>query len=118
MKTKLMIVAALMGAAAMSAHAGFSFNLSLGLPVIVSAPPPVVYAAPAAPPPAVCATPVVAAPEPVAVVQTVLVSPAPGYVWVPGYWAGYPASRVWVRGSWCYRSTYVAYGRYHGGWRR
>ncbi len=94
MKTKMLILAALLGATAMSASAGVRFGISIGLPVtVVSA--PVVYAAPVIPPSAA-----------VEAVPTCL--PA-GYVWVPGYWSSSPGGRFWVRGVWCYRPVHVEY---------
>ena len=98
-------MAALVGAAALSANAGVSFGLSIGLPL------PVVVSTPA-----VCATPV--APVPVAVVQTVLACPGVDYLWVPGYWAYGTTGRVWVSGAWCHRPVRVGYGHYYGGYRR
>jgi hypothetical protein len=109
MKTKLLVVvsAALIGAATMSAHAGvfISFRLPLPpVPVVVVRPPvpvvvaPAVYAPVAYTPPAVVVTPP---------------CPEPGYVWAPGYWAGH----VWVGGGWhpgphvaFYGHPYHAYG--------
>jgi len=103
MKTKILLVAALLGTAALSAHAEvrFGFSITLPAPVVVSTP-------------AVCATPVVA--TPVAVVQTVPPCPGVDYVWVPGYWSCYPNGRVWVSGGWHHRPVYVGYGR--RGWHR
>ena len=126
MKTKMLLMAALVGAATVSAHAGVRFGFSIGLPL----PVPVIVTAPAAPvyvtaPAPVCvAAPVVAAPAPVVVVQT---PPCPGvgYVWNAGYYtyAGY--NRVWVPGNWQYRPSHVVFARGydHGydhnyGWRR
>ena len=89
MKTKVLLAAALIGVAsmsAMSAHAGVRFGLSIGLPVpvvVVATPAPVVVAAPVAP-----------------VVETIPACPAPGYVWVSGYWSGYGPARAWVAGCW------------------
>jgi hypothetical protein len=82
MKTKLLLTAALIGAVSLSAHAGVYVGVSVGLPM-----PRVVVAAP---------VPVVVAP----VVETVPACPAPGYVWAPGYWSGYGATRAWVAGCW------------------
>jgi hypothetical protein len=92
MKTKMILLAALMSAAAMSANAGVNFGFSVGFPFPVIVSQPAVYAAP------------------VTVVQT---PPCPGvgYVWTPGYWAVYPSGRVWVAGAWNYRPGYVVYGR-------
>jgi hypothetical protein len=106
MKTKLLLAAALVGAATLStvssAQAGVHFGFSFGLPlpplpvVTFAAPAPVVvaptYCAPAA---------VVAAPA----------CPGPDYIWVPGYWNVVGHDRVWVGGSWSHRPGYVAYGR-------
>ena len=105
MKTKILILAALLGAAAMSANAGvrFGFTVALPQPVIVST--PVVYATPVLPVPA----PVVEA-----------VPPCPGvdYVWAPGYWTYHTNARVWVSGAWHYRPAHAVFGYRHGGYRR
>jgi hypothetical protein len=102
MKTKILLVAALFGAAVMSANAGVRFGISIGLPQTV-----VVSTAPA------CAPPVASAP--VVVVQTLPACPGVGYVWAPGY---YTAAHVWVGGSWTYRPTHVVYNHYYrGGYR-
>ncbi|MGB7767328.1 MAG: YXWGXW repeat-containing protein [Verrucomicrobiia bacterium] len=104
MKTKILILAALMGAAAMSANAGVRFGISIGLPL-----------------PVVVSSPVVYAPAPVAVVQTVPSCPGVDYVWAPGYWSYRPDGRVWVSGAWQYRPAHVTYvndrhaGRNHDG---
>ena len=100
MKTKILLLAALVGAAAMSANAGvrFGFFIGLPLPVVVSTP-------------VVCATPVI--PAPVTVVQTVLPCPSVDYVWVPGYWSYCTTGRVWMPGAWCYRPAHVVYGHYY-----
>jgi len=97
MKTKIILLAALLGAAAMSANAAVRFGISIALPAPVVVSTPVVYTAP-----------VVPAPAPV--VQTI--SPCPGvdYVWVAGYWSNLPAGRVWVPGAWHYRPAHVVYG--------
>ncbi|MGO9585816.1 MAG: hypothetical protein ACLP2Y_06460 [Limisphaerales bacterium] len=102
MKTKMFLLAALVGAAAMSANAGVRFGFSIGLPL------PVVISTPV-----VCATPVM--PAPVTAVQTVPPCPSVDYVWVPGYWSYCTTGRVWVSGAWCYRPVHVAYGRYYAG---
>ena len=89
MKTKVLLVAALIAAASMSAHAGVRFGFSIGLPVVV---------APVAP-----------------VVETIPACPTPGYVWVPGYWSGYGMARVWVGGGWRPGPHAVVYAHpYHG----
>jgi len=85
MKTKLLLTAALIGAVSLSAHAGVFVGVSVGVPVphvVVRAPVPVLVA-PVAP-----------------VVETVPTCPGEGYVWVPGYWTGYGARRVWTAGFW------------------
>jgi hypothetical protein len=88
MKTKILLLAALMGAAAMSANAGVRFGISIGFPS-----------------PVVVSRPVVYAPAPVTVVQTPSVCPGVGYVWAPGYGSVCPTGRVWVTGAWHYRAT-------------
>jgi len=97
MKTKMLLLATLIGAAAMSANAGVRFGVSIGLPLPVVVSPPVVYAAPVAP-------------APVTVVQTSPPCPGVGYVWVAGYWSYLPTGRVWVPGVWRYRPAQVVYG--------
>ena len=99
--TKVMILmAALVGAAAISANAGVRVGFSVGLPVPVIVAPPVVVAAPA---------PVVIAPAPV--VETAPPCPGVDYVWSPGY---YNPSHVWVRGCWSYRPGHYFYGHDYG----
>ena len=113
MKTKLLLAAALIGAASLSAHAGVFVGVSFGVPVprvVIATPAPrVVVAAPA---------PVVAAP----VFDTAPACPGPGYVWVPGYWSGYGPARAWVGGCWRFGPAHVVYahpyGGYHHGWHR
>ena len=102
MKTKMFLLAALVGAAAMSANAGvrFGFSMGLPLPVIVSTP-------------VVCATPVM--PAPVTVVQTVPPCPGVDFVWAPGYWSYCTTGRVWVPGVWFHRPVHIVYGHYHAG---
>jgi len=102
MKTKMLLLAALIGAAAISANAGVRFSLSIGLPL------PVIVSTPV-----VCTTPVV--PAPVTVIQTVPPGLGVDYVWVPGYWSYCTTGRVWVPGAWCYRPAHVVYGHYHAG---
>jgi hypothetical protein len=101
MKTKMLLMAALVGAAAMSANAGVRFGVSVALPL------PVVVTAPV-----VCATP--AAPAPVTVVETVPACPGADYVWVPGYRLYRPTGYTWVRGAYVYRPVHV---HYYGGHR-
>ena len=106
MKTKLLVVtAALVGAATLSAHAGVRFGFSIGLPL---PPIPVVRVAAVAPAPVVVTPPVIVATPP---------CPVPGYVWVPGYWSGH----VWIGGCWHLGPAHFAYahpyGHYYGGHR-
>ena len=82
MKTKMILLAALIGAASMSAQAGVRFGFSFGLPLPVFC-PPVVVAAPCAP-------------APVAVVQAIPACPDVNYVWAPGYWSYRTTGYVWV----------------------
>ena len=101
MKTKLLLTAALVGAASLSAQAGVHFGFSFGLPlpplpVVVVAPPRVYVAPPVCAPPAV----VVAPPA----------CPGPDYVWAPGYWSVNGYSRVWVAAGWQHRPVHVVYG--------
>ena len=99
--TKVILMAALLGAAAMSANAGVRFGFSIGLPLPVVVAPPVVVSAP-----------VVAAPAPI--VETVPACPAPNYVWAPGYWSYRPTGYTWVHGAWNYRPVYAGYGHGYG----
>ncbi|HTR41773.1 MAG TPA: hypothetical protein VMH87_09185 [Pseudomonadales bacterium] len=130
MKIKVLLLAALVSAATLSARAGvhFSFGFSVPAPVpvivtppvpcVVAPPAPVVYAPPA---PVVYAPPVVVAPP---VVTVAAACPGPGYVWTPGYYSG----RVWVAGCWKpgpvhyvsghYYGNYHGYNGYYNGWRR
>ena len=107
MKTKMLLTAALLGAATLSAKAGIHFGFSIGLPV------PVVAVAPAAP--VVVAAPVVAAPVYPAPVYAAPAY-APGYVWAPGYWSVCSYGRVWAPGCWHYRCGYAGWG-HPCGWR-
>ena len=93
MKTKILLLAALLGAAAMSANAGLSFGVSIGLPAVVST--PVVYAP---------------TPAPMTVVQTVPPCPDVNYVWAPGYWSYRPTGWVWMSGGWHPRPMYFGRG--------
>jgi hypothetical protein len=95
MKTKTLLLAALVGAAAVSANAGVSFGLSVNLPL------PVVYASPV-----VVATPTVPAP----CVETVSACPDVDYVWAPGYWVYRNMHYVWVHGGWNYRPAHTFHG--------
>ena len=96
MKTKMLLIAALLGAAALTANAGVRFSFSFGLPAPVVVSTPVVYATPVTP-------------APVTVVQTVPTCPGADYVWVAGYWSNQPTGRVWVPGAWQYRLAHVTY---------
>jgi hypothetical protein len=112
MKTKLLVVtAALIGAASLSANAGVFFSVNFPVPVVrvtAFAPAPVVVTAPA---PVVYTTPTVVVATPPC--------PAPGYVWAPGY---YGPGRVWVAGCWHPGPTHYVYAHpYYGhpyGWHR
>lgn len=103
MKTKLLVLtAALIGAASLSANAGVFVSINFPLPrIVVAAPVPPVPVIVTAPAPVVCAAPVitpVAYTAPVTpVVETVPPCPVEGYVWVPGYWG---VGHVWVGGCW------------------
>jgi hypothetical protein len=116
MKTKLILAAALIGTATLSAQAGVHFGFtSFGLPlppipvITVRQPAPVVYAAPA---------PVYVAPDACAAPAVVVAQPAcpgPDYVWVDGYWGVRDNHRVWVGGRWDHRPVTVSYyDRFHG----
>ena len=94
MKTKLFLMATLIGAATLSAHAGVRFGFSFGLPL----PAPVVVTAPV--------VPVIAVPS---VVVTTPAYPAPGYVWAPGYWSVSGYTRAWVPGCWRLRPAHIVY---------
>jgi len=100
MKTKMILIAALFSAVAMSANAGVRFGVSIGLPLPVVVSTPVVYA-----------TPVV--PAPVTVVETVPACPGVDYVWIPGYWSYRTTGRVWVSGAWSYRPAHVVFGHFY-----
>jgi len=108
MKTKLLLTAALVSAATLSAQAGVRFGFSFGLPL----PVPVVVTAPVMP--VVMTAPVVAGPS---VVVTTPAYPAPAYVWAPGYWLVCGYNRMWVPGCWHYRPTHFVYANPRG-WRR
>jgi hypothetical protein len=90
MKTKIILMAALLGVAAMSANAGVRFGIQVGFPL-----------------PVIVSTPAVCAPAPVTVVQTVPACPDVNYVWSPGYWSYRPTGRVWMSGGWHYRPTHI-----------
>jgi hypothetical protein len=125
MKTmiKVLVGAAMIGAASMSANAGVRIGLSFGIPLPVPvvapapvyvAPTPVVVAAPACPPPAYTTAYVV---QPAC--------PGPQYAWIGGYWSVNTYGRFWVPGAWHYQGHPVVaahfgggYGYGHGGYHR
>jgi hypothetical protein len=120
MKIKLLLIAALIGAASLSAQARIHFGFPFGLPpplLLLPPPPPIVMMAPVAP--AIVAAPVVAVPQVVVTtpVYPAPVYPAPGYVWAPGYWSVCGYNRVWVPGGWHGRAVYSGYAHPYG-WRR
>jgi hypothetical protein len=115
MKTKLLILtAALIGAASLSAQAGVYVSFRFPFP-----PVPVVRISVPAPAPVV----IVAAPVPAPVVVTTSACPGPDYVWASGYWSGYGPARVWVAGGWhpgphaIVYNTHSYYGHPYGGHR-
>jgi YXWGXW repeat-containing protein len=97
MKIKVLLLAALVSAATLSAQAGVHFSFWFNVPV----PAPVVVVHP--PVPYVVAPPLIVTPP----VATVAACPGPGYVWAPGYWSG----RVWVAGCWRPGSAHYDYDR-------
>ena len=103
MKTKMLLMAALISGATLSAQAGVSFGLSIGFPL----PTAVVVAPPVAP--------VVVAP--VAPVAVVAAPAAPACIWVPGYWSVGAYGRVWVPGCWHHQPAHTVYA-HSPGWRR
>ena len=103
MKTKMLVLAALVGASALSAQAGVGINVSIGLPLPVIVSQPVVVAAPCPPP------------APPVIVETVPACPSPDYVWIGGFWSYRPTGYVWVHGGWNYRPAHVMRGHYYGG---
>ena len=100
----MLLLATLVGMAAMSANAGvhFDFSIRLPFPVVVSTP-------------VVCATPVI--PAPVTVVQTVPPCPGVDFVWAPGCWSYGATGRVWVPGAWRHHLAHVMFGHYCAGHR-
>jgi hypothetical protein len=94
--TKLMLLAALVGAATASANAGVRFNVDLVVPAPVIVTPVVTTVYPPAPAP---------------IVEVAPVCPGVGYVWAPGYWTFRDHAYVWVRGAWNYRP--VRWGQDH-----
>jgi hypothetical protein len=100
MKTKMLLIAALIGAVSLSAQARVYVGVSFGIPV-----PRVVVTAPVVAP-VVTVAPVV---EVAPVVAEAPACPAPGYVWFAGYWSGDGAARVWVPGCWRPCPAHVVY---------
>jgi hypothetical protein len=95
MKTKMILLAALVGVAAtsaMSANAGVRFGFAFGLPMPVVATAPVYVTEPVVP----------AAPAPI--VEYAPACPGVDYVWTAGYWSYQPTGYVWIHGAWNYRS--------------
>lgn len=90
MKTKILLTAALLGAAALTANAGVHFGFSIGLPASVAVSMPVAYTTPALP-------------APVTVVRIVPPGSDPRCVWVGGHWSNLQTGRAWVPGAWRYR---------------
>lgn len=76
-------------------------STSPGGPVVVATAP---VAAPAliqpSPPPVPTVIAEAGSEPPPPIVETVVVSPGPGYVWVPGYWRWHERHWVWVGGAW------------------
>jgi hypothetical protein len=105
MKTKMLLVAAVVGVAAVSARAGVNFSFSIGLPVVVTTTASPVVVAQPCPPPVV-----VAPPAPVVVVPA---CPGPDYVWVEGCWHAGGGHREWMAGGWQHRPEQVFYSRAH-----
>ncbi len=97
MKTKMILLAAMVSAAAMSANAGFRLSVCLPVPVVVSRPVVMVPVAPA----------------PMAYVATVPACPGANYVWTAGYWAYRPHGNVWVPGAWYFRADRAFHDRYY-----
>ncbi len=78
-----------------------------GYPVTVESSPGTVVVAPVAPPPPIA--------------ETVVVAPAPGYIWIGGYWSWTGGRHVWTRGYWAppragYRWVPRQWERGPGGW--
>ncbi len=63
---------------------------------------------------------VVQAPPPPAPVETVVVAPGPGYVWIGGEWAWGGAGWFWVAGHWAYppypNAVWISGRRWHDGY--
>ena len=92
MKTKMLLLVAVIGTAALSASAEGRFTVFSTSPVVCAPPAPVVVAAE--------------------------IPPCPGadYIWTPGYWSVSGAYRVWVPGAWHYRAGRFAH--HYDGYRR
>ena len=66
--------------------------------------------------------PVVTLAPPAPIVETYGVAPAPGYVWIGGYWGWVGGRHEWIGGHWSeprpgYRWVPHAWVREGGGWR-
>jgi hypothetical protein len=96
MKTKMLLLAALVSAAAMSANAGVRFGFSIGLPL-----------------PVLVTTPVVS--EPATVLGAIPGCPGADYVWVPGYWSYRPTGCFWIPGAWNHRPVRMDHDEFHHG---
>jgi hypothetical protein len=80
MKTRMLALLLLAGGS-LFAETRFSVGIHIGN----HAPPPVAYYGPPPPPPPVVYMPAM---------------PAPGYVWVPGYWVPNGRRHAWREGRW------------------
>ena len=96
MKTKMILAAALLGTAALSANAGVRFGVSYSVPVVV----------------------VPTCPAPAVRVERVPVCPGVDYVWAPGGWAWQSVRWVWTPGVWRYHPAHYDWNRGHEGHRR
>ena len=74
-------------------------NFMINTPTTSPGGPAVVATTPAPSPTTVVVADVGSVPPP-PIVETVVVSPGPQYVWVAGYWRWYGHSWGWVRGAW------------------
>ena len=114
MKTKLLLVAALIGAASLSAHAGVRFGFSFGLPL----PGPIVLTAPVAPV-------VVATPPPAVEVAPPVVEVPESYVWdgvefvgvVGGAYFYLGPGDFWLACDPVHLERFRGWERYHSDWR-
>ncbi|HEY4417190.1 MAG TPA: YXWGXW repeat-containing protein [Verrucomicrobiae bacterium] len=100
--TKIILMAALIGAATLSANAGVHVGFSVGIPV-----------------PVIVSAPVVTTITPAPIVETAVPCPGVDYVWASGYWSHTSIGYSWVRGRWNYRSDHGHwFGHFYGGHRR